>query len=117
MPKRANEPIFWSLFGAGGVVAAFVLPVMIFVTGIAVPLGIMGPETLGYERMSAFAGHWLGKLILLVVVALPLWHGVHRIYHGLHDLGVQWGRDFSKWLCYGIAGLASLSTVIYLLRI
>ena len=58
--KRANEPIFWALFGAGGVVAAFVLPVMIFITGIAVPLGIMSPETLSYERMLAFADHWVG---------------------------------------------------------
>ena len=117
MPKRANEPIFWSLFGAGGVVAAFLLPVMVFITGIAVPLGMMDAETLSYERMSAFAGHWFGKLILLCVVALPLWHGVHRIYHSLHDLGIHWGRNFFNWVCYGIAGLGSLLTVIYLIRI
>lgn len=117
MPKRTHEPVFWSLFAAGGVVAAFMLPVMIFITGIAVPVGLMAPETLAYERLLAFAGQWSGKLILFALVALPLWHGVHRIYHGLHDLGVDWGRKIFKWLCYGSAGLGTLLTVIFLLRI
>jgi fumarate reductase subunit D len=39
MKARTNEPIFWSLFGAGGVVVAFVLPMLILLTGIAYPLG------------------------------------------------------------------------------
>ena len=117
MPKRTNEPVFWSLFAAGGVVAAFMLPVMIFITGIAVPVGLMAPETLAYERLLTFAAQWPAKLILFTVVALPLWHGVHRIYHGLHDLGIDWGRKIIKWLCYGSAALGTLLTVIFLLRI
>ena len=35
---KSNEPIWWSLFSAGGVVAALLVPVRIFLTGIAWPL-------------------------------------------------------------------------------
>ena len=38
--KRSNAPIFWGLFGAGCMMAALFGPVMIFITGIAVPLGL-----------------------------------------------------------------------------
>ena len=94
--KRSNEPLFWSLFGAGGVVAALVLPVLVLITGIAVPLGIMPADTLNYERMSAFVGSWIGKLFVFGVVSLTFWHAFHRIYHILHDLGVHKGMDFFK---------------------
>lgn len=117
MAKRSNEPIFWSLFGAGGVLSALMLPVLIFITGIAVPLGILPPETMSFDRMSAFASHWLAKLILLSVITLPMWHAAHRIYHGLHDLGIHWGRTFFMWLCYGLAAIGSLMAVVYLVRI
>ena len=42
--KRSNKPIFWSLFGAGGMLSALVGPGLIYVTGIAVPLGIVNQE-------------------------------------------------------------------------
>ena len=37
--QRSSEPFFWSLFGAGGVVVAFIVPMLIFITGVAGPLG------------------------------------------------------------------------------
>ena len=37
--KRSNAPIFWLLFGAGGMLAALLGPVLVAITGIAVPLG------------------------------------------------------------------------------
>lgn len=105
------------MFGAGGVVAALLLPVLIFITGVAVPLGIVSPEALGFERMHAFASNWLAKLFILTVIALPMWHAAHRIYHGLHDLGVNWGRTFFQWLFYGLAALGSLVTLILIVQI
>ena len=36
---RSNEPIWWSLFSSGGVVAAFFLPVTLLITAIVVPAG------------------------------------------------------------------------------
>ncbi len=117
MKERSNEPVFWSLFGAGGVVAAFIVPILIVITGIAVPLGILAPETLAYDQMHAFAGNFFGKLFIFAVICLPLWHTAHRVFLSLHDLGIHWGRTFFRWLCYGLAALVSVVTVILLLAI
>jgi len=114
--RRSNEPIFWSLFGAGGVVVAFLLPVTILITGIAVPLGLFPQEIMGYESVYTFAASWVGKLFLLVIVSLTLWHAVHRIYLSLHDLGIH-RRAIYKWLCYGSAFAGTVATILALLRI
>lgn len=115
--KRSHEPIFWSLFGAGGVLSALVGPALILVTGLLVPAGIWLPgDAMSYERMHAFAGHWLGKLAIVAVISLFLWHGMHRVYHGLHDLGVHAGKG-TMTLCYGVAFVATLLSVWFVLAI
>ena len=51
--KRSHEPIFWSLFGAGGVLSALIAPILIFITGIITPIGVwMPPQALDYARQS-----------------------------------------------------------------
>ena len=108
--NRSHEPIFWALFGAGGVVSALVAPILILVTGILVPLGIgMPADALDYARVNAFAHHWLGKLIVLAVIPLFLFHAAHRIYHGLHDVGVHAGTA-GMVVLYGGALVASFVT-------
>ena len=80
--KRSNEPIVWSLFGAGGMLSALVGPVLILLTGILVPAGIgFSRDTLDYEHVHAFASHGLGKVVLVAVISLFLWHAMHRIFH------------------------------------
>src|SRR4029079_6144528 len=37
--RRSNAPVFWLLFGAGGMLCALLGPVLVFITGLAVPLG------------------------------------------------------------------------------
>ena len=90
--KRSNEPVFWALFGAGGVVVAFFLPMLIFITGLAVPLGWIPAEDLAYERVLAFASGWPGKLFLVCVISLPLWQSAHRIFLSRHDLNIHRGH-------------------------
>ena len=115
--KRSHEPVFWLLFGAGGMLSALVGPVLVFITGIAVPLGLWLPtDTLNYGRMLALAQHPLGKLALLLVIALFLFHGCHRLLHSLHVLGVSTGTG-ARWLFYGFAGLGSLAAAGLLLAI
>lgn len=106
--KRSNEPIFWSLFGAGGMLAALIGPALVFITGIAVPLGLIyAPDTMSYANMLGFAHHWLGKLFMFAVVALFMWHAAHRIAILLHDFGVH-AVALVKVLCYGGALLGTL---------
>ena len=53
MPKRSHEPIFWSLFGAGGMVSAMVIPALVIITGLAWPLGLMSEGALSYRAHRA----------------------------------------------------------------
>jgi fumarate reductase subunit D len=115
--KRSHEPILWSLFGAGGVLSALVGPVLILVTGLLVPAGLWLPsEAMSYERMQVFAGNPLGKLVIVAVISLFLWHGMHRVYHGLHDLGLRTGTP-ALVACYGLALAATLIAAALVLSI
>ena len=115
--KRSNAPVFWSLFGAGGMLSALIGPMLVFITGIAVPLGIFLPrDTMSYPRMLALAQHWAGKGFLFVVVTLFLWHGVHRIYHTLHDFGIH-AKTAVTLVCYGGALLGTIAAGWALLAI
>jgi fumarate reductase subunit D len=113
---RSNKPIIWSLFAGGGLFSAFVVPAMIFVTGIAVPLGLLTVDALAYDRIFALAQNPIGKLALFLTVFLPLWHAAHRLRMTLHDLGVP-GRRAAAYACYGAATLGSLVAAVSLLSL
>jgi fumarate reductase subunit D len=98
---RSNKPILWLPFAGGGLVAALIIPVLILITGVLTPLGILH---LPYDKMAAFAHNPLGKLILFGAVALPAWHAAHRLRMTAHDLGLG-GGAVVKALCYGSAGV------------
>lgn len=115
--KRSNEPVFWSLFGAGGVVTALLMPVLVLIIGFAAPLGLLGADAIGYERMLALAGSLVGKLCLAGVVSLTFWHACHRIYHSLHDLGFDTSRGPWALVSYGLAALGTIVTVAVLFSI
>lgn len=101
--KRSNAPVFWLLFGAGGMLSALLGTVLVFITGVAAPIGWpFGADFMSYPRMLAFSQHWLAKAFLFAVIALFAWHAVHRIYHSLHDLGIPTGMA-AKIACYGVA--------------
>ena len=113
---RSHEPVFWGLFGAGGMLTAFLTPVMILITGLLIPLGIINKGNFSYQAIHAFATTWYGAAIILVLVALPLWHTMHRIFHALHDLGIKRGRDWQMVLSYGVAFLVSVFVFTLLLQ-
>ena len=115
--KRSNEPVFWALFGAGGMLSALVGPVLVFVTGVALPLGWLLPwPAWNHARVLAFAQHPLAKLALLALISLFLFHGCHRLLHSLHDLGLHTGRKLAIAF-YGFATLATVATAGLLMRI
>ena len=53
MHKRSNEPFVWLLFSAGGVVAALLIPIHLFLFGLAFPLGWLSAPT--YDTVLALA--------------------------------------------------------------
>lgn len=102
-PRRSHAPIFWLLFGAGGMLAALFGTALVLITGLAAPLGLgPGAGLRQHAKVLALAQHPLGKLALLAVVALLAWHAAHRLLCTLHDLGIHKGLA-AKLLCYGAA--------------
>jgi fumarate reductase subunit D len=113
--KRSNAPIFWGLFGAGGMLAALFGPMLILITGILVPTGALLPaDTMSYPKMLAFAQNFIGKGFIFVVISLFLWHAAHRIYHSLHEVGIHAGMG-AKLICYGAALISTLISAYVLL--
>jgi fumarate reductase subunit D len=110
---RSNKPILWLPFAAGGLVAALIIPVLILITGLLLPLGVVH---LPYEKMAAFAHNPLGKLILFGTVAFPAWHAAHRLRMTAHDLGLGDGAVVQA-VCYGSAGVLILVAAAVLLTI
>src|SRR5262245_34877254 len=110
---RSNKPILWLPFAGGGLVAALIIPVLILLTGVLMPLGLL---SLPSETIPALAHNPLGKLILFGTVALPAWHAAHRLRMTAHDLGFGQGALIQA-LCYGSAGLLMLAAAAALAAI
>ena len=109
-----REPFWWSLFAAGGAVAAFLAPAQIALTGIVAALGWAG-EAFTYARVLALASHPLSRLYLFVLISLPLFHWAHRFRFTLVDLGLKQGRGLVAVLCYGSAVAGTLLAAMTLI--
>ncbi|MBI3664721.1 MAG: fumarate reductase subunit D [Acidobacteria bacterium] len=117
MPKRSNEPLLWSLFSAGGVVAAFLIPVHLFLFGVAFPLGWL-PDP-GYQRLLALVRHPLTRIYLFVLCSLPLFHWAHRFRYTLYDgLQIKHLNELIFTFCYGgaMAGTAAAGYLLWTIR-
>jgi fumarate reductase subunit D len=116
-PPRSHAPIFWGLFGAGGMLSALLGPMLVLITGVLVPLGLLLPaDFMSYPRMLAFAQNGLGKAFLFFVISLFAWHAAHRIFYSLHDVGVHAGAG-ARAACYGTALIVTLVAAGSLLSI
>jgi fumarate reductase subunit D len=110
------EPFWWALFGAGGFVAALLLPIHILIYGIMIPMGAVPQEAYSAIRLDNLLSNWLVKLYLLVLISLPLFHWAHRFRYFLFDLGFKSARAGLATLCYGAAVVGTVITAIVLLR-
>ena len=107
MAKRSNEPLLWSLFSAGGVVAAFLIPILLFFYGIVFPLGLV--EWPSYQKTLELVRHPLTKLVLFVLCSLPLFHWAHRFRFTLYDgLQIKHLNEIIAVLCYGGALIGTM---------
>jgi len=114
--KNQQDAFWWSLFGVGGTLAAFLLPVHIFLLGIAMPLGWI--EFPGYETIMSAAEHPLMRLYIFALISLSLFHWAHRFRYTLYDgLMLKHLGVYIKILCYGtaIAGTILAGVLVVLL--
>ncbi|MGH7834137.1 MAG: fumarate reductase subunit FrdD [Candidatus Binatia bacterium] len=108
--QKTTEPFWWGLFSAGGVVAAFLVPIHVVLVGFAVPLGWI-PDS------GALYRAWWVKLYLFVLIVLPLYHWAHRFYFTLNDMGLKPLSKPLAVLCYGGAIVGTVATAWILLKL
>ena len=110
---RPKTPLLWFLFSMGGTLAAFLIPVHLFLFGLAFPLGwIKGPS---YDSLLALVRHPLARLYLFALISLPLFHWAHRFRYTLYDgLKLKHLTELIAVLCYGSA-LAGAAVAAYTL--
>ena len=108
---RSNKPIVWGPFAAGGTLTAFVTPALILLTLLA-GLGAT-PELLQYDRLHAFMGHWLVKVVTVGVVFVSLWSAAHRLRITCYDLGVR-ADTLVATAVYAVALIGTLAAAVFL---
>jgi fumarate reductase subunit D len=98
------EPVVWVLFGAGILLGTLLLPGYLITVTLAGPLGILPDGALGFDRVHAIAASPPGRLVLLGLVALPIWKGAHHLRSLWIDLA-------------GAAHDAPVAALLYLLAV
>ncbi len=116
MPTVARlHAILWGVFSAGGFVAAFLLPVLIYLVGIAYPLGLWPVN--GTDPTSAILNHHhLGTLFLFITIAGSLYHGIFRFQSTLTEIGLARARRGLEAIGYLVIIIGVLLTAYYLLQ-
>ena len=98
----------WLLFSAGGVLSALLMPSLLFLFGLAFPLGWLEPPT--YEHLLAVVRHPIARLAVFVLCMLSLFHWAHRFRYTLYDgLQIKHLNEVIAVLCYGGAIVGSIA--------
>ena len=99
-------------------VAAMIFPILIIITGILVPFGLAGDDSLNFERIyTAMSQNNYVKLIFFIVINLPLFHWAHRFRFTLVDVGLKSISTLISILCYGGAITGTIVSAIIFLKI
>ncbi len=105
--KRPLEPFLWMIFSAGGTLAALAMPVLIFLLGLAFPLGWIAAPS--FDHLHGVVAHPLTRLGLFGLCTLALLHWAHRFRYTLYDgLQIKHLNEMIDTLCYGGAVVGSL---------
>lgn len=114
--KPSSDPFWWALFGAGGVIAAFCIPVLLLLNGLAVPLGLV--EAPAYADALALAQHPLTRLFLFGLITLSMFHWAHRFRFTLYDgLQLKHLERLIVVFCYGGAAVVTVIAAVVLIQL
>lgn len=111
------EPVIWVLFGQGIMIGTMLLTAWLAVVGVAIPLGIVPPAALSYERAADLGGSLLGRLVLFALIALPMWKGAHHVRHLSLDMGGLARDAVVAPLLYGLALFGNLLALVAVVRL
>jgi fumarate reductase subunit D len=97
-PKKSNEPFFWALFSAGGMITAIVTPVLIVIVGFLVP-----SHHVEFHRLEQIFRNPVSRLVVFAIAALTFVHAAHRLRHSLLEMGLKPLARPIAAICYSAA--------------
>ena len=112
--SRSNEAFWWSLFSAGGVMAALFVPACILASGFLLPTHDPNTATSQYKAVHEAVAWWPVRIVLCIVMCLSFFHCAHRVRHTLVDLGLRNADRALIFICYGAALAVSIATGVIL---
>jgi fumarate reductase subunit D len=116
MAKRSIEPMLWMLFSTGGVVAALLIPSLVFLFGLAFPLRWLSPPD--HEHLFTVLRHPLTRVALFLVCTSSLFHSAHRLRYTLYDgLQIKHLNELVNLFCYGGVVVGSVIAALLLWRV
>ena len=116
MARRSVEPLLWLLFSAGGVVAAMLIPSLLFLFGLAFPLGWLSPPS--HEHLLVLLRHPLTRVAFFALCMLSLFHAAHRFRYTLYDgLQIKHLNELVNLFCYGGVVVGSVVAALLLWRV
>ncbi len=111
MSKPKNmKSVYWSLFAAGGMIAALVLPTLVVILSLLLPLEAVGNPATFYDTVSPVFHNAFFYIIIVGVLFLMLWHTAHRFYYVLHDFHIHVNITV-RYALYALVILATLITL------
>ncbi len=116
-PLLKLEPLIWVLFGAGIMVGTMLMTGWLAVVGVAAPLGLIPADALAFERAHALGSSLIGRLLLVPIIALPLWKGAHHVRHLSIDSGGGERDAVVAPLLYLIATAGSVMAILAVIRL
>jgi len=111
------EPVIWLLFGLGIMVGTLLLPGYLLTVALGAPLGLLPERALSFERAHLIFSNPLGRLLLLGIIALPLWKGAHHTRSLCVDLLGHASDALVGSLLYALALAGSIAALIAVLSI
>lgn len=91
-------------------VAAFLIPATLVVTGFVHLTGLVTPEDL-----HGLIKHPIARIYLFVVIFLSLFHWAHRFRYALADLGLKGMTGLLSVICYGAAIVGTVFAAVMLI--
>jgi fumarate reductase subunit D len=111
------EPVIWVMFGQGILIGTLLLTAWLLVVGVGIPIGLIPPGGIEFERAHALGSSLIGRVILAALIALPLWKGAHHTRHLFLDAGGHDRDAVVAPLLYGIATAGGLLAIVAVIRI
>ncbi len=112
--KQSREAFWWSLFSAGGVLSALLMPALMVASGFVVPLRDQHEGRVAYDDILCVVSWWPVRIVLFGLFFLAFFHAAHRMRHIVMDLGWRHRTAPLSLLCYGgaVAGMVMAAWVL-----